>query len=215
VEEVHKRLDGVYEQTDLGNREQGFDELVYIVLSNRTSEDSHRSTFKRVRQKFESWEDLLRVSEGKLCCMLQESGLGSKKAKTLKAAAQYVEQEFGSVSLVPLREMDTEEAEQFLLGIHGVGLKTAKCILMYAFGREVFPVDTHCKRVAGRLGWITYTSVRLTDQVAESIEQQVPPSIRKSLHVRLVQHGRQTCTSRNPSCGKCCLRDICQYYGAD
>ena len=41
-----------------GNKRDPLDELVYIILSNRTAEPTFRSTFRRVKREFPSWDDL-------------------------------------------------------------------------------------------------------------------------------------------------------------
>ncbi|MDP1593275.1 MAG: hypothetical protein Q8L80_03420 [Gallionella sp.] len=61
---------------------------------------------------------------------------------------------FGEPNLELLRSMSDQEAEDFLLALPGVGKKIARCVLMYSLGQQVFPVDTHCWRIARRLGWV-------------------------------------------------------------
>jgi endonuclease III len=48
--------------------------------------------------------------------------------------------------------MNDATAQSYLTSLPGVGLKTAKCILMYSLNREVLPVDTHVWRLSVRLG---------------------------------------------------------------
>jgi DNA (cytosine-5)-methyltransferase 1 len=40
----------------------------------------------------------------------------------------------------------------------------------------------------------------------------IPPNLRYSLHVNLIQHGRTICRSINPLCDQCDLRNFCAYY---
>jgi adenine-specific DNA glycosylase len=40
----------------------------------------------------------------------------------------------------------------------------------------------------------------------------VPEGIRYDLHVNLVAHGRETCTPRDPKCGRCLIARYCSYY---
>jgi endonuclease III len=54
-------------------------------------------------------------------------------------------------------ELSDDEAMDYLLSLPGVGVKTAKCVLMYSLGRAVLPIDIHVLRVAKRLGWCRST----------------------------------------------------------
>ena len=210
--EVAGRLGKMYRWHELDNKDDPFEELVYIVLATRTTEEYYQRTFKRVKQVVGHWNRLPKVSVDKLRSAIGEAGLAQKKARALKRAATQIQKETGSVSLDFLRNMNTREAENFLLKLHGVGPKTAKCILMYSLERRVFPVDTHCVRVGNRLGWFDTTARRFTKAQMRRIEEQIPPDLRKPLHIRLVQHGRSVCTKQNPKCGGCPLTDMCDYY---
>ena len=106
--------------------------------------------------------------------------------------------------------MNTEEAEDFLTSLHGIGAKTSKCILMYSDGRKVLPVDTHCLRIGARLGWLGSDSRKRSRKQMQAIEDAVPAGLRKMLHIRLVQHGRKTCTLKSPDCRTCVLNDLCE-----
>jgi len=212
VEVVTERLDSKYEWSNLGNKDDPFEELVFIVLSMRTSEEFYRRTFERVKQLAGNWNRLPDLSLEELEEVIDEAGLARKKAKTLKKVSQRLQQLVGEVSLDILEEMDTVEAEEFLLDLHGIGPKTAKCILLYSLGREVFPIDTHCVRVMNRLGWLDTKARRYTKAQMNRIEARVTPKCRKTLHVRLVQHGRSTCTNTNPECKQCPIQELCEFY---
>ena len=63
--------------------------------------------------------------------------------------------------------MSDEDAEAYLVSLPGVGIKTAKCVLMYSLRRAVLPVDTHVARVSRRLGLL---AVKFQDVVSIEIE---------------------------------------------
>jgi endonuclease III len=212
VREITERLDEMHERSDLGNKDDPFDELVYIVLSTRTEESLYKRTFERVKKLVGDWNHLPEISLQKLESAIEEAGLTSKKARTLKRIASRLQKKRGEVSLDHLKEMRTKKAEEFLLDLHGVGPKTAKCVLMYSLDRPVFPVDTHCVRVANRLGWLNTTARRYTKSQMDRIQERVPSELRKMLHVRLVQHGRSICTDRDPTCEDCSLSEFCDHF---
>ena len=93
-----------------------------------------------------------------------------------------------------------------LVTLPGVGRKTAQVVLGYAFGIPGVVFDTHCGRLARRLGWTTQT-----DPV--KVEHELRALLRKKDWVdvpqRLVHHGRAVCLSQRPRCGACALQPVC------
>jgi endonuclease-3 len=81
-------------------------------------------------------------------------------------------------------------------------------ILNTAFGEPTIAVDTHIFRVSNRTGLAPGKTVR---QVEDKLERAVEPGFKKNAHHWLILHGRYTCTARNPRCGKCVIRDLCEY----
>src|SRR5690606_21113385 len=67
-------------------------------------------------------------------------------------------------------------------------------------------VDTHVKRVAGRLDL-----TRSDDPVR--IEQDLLPLVPREERVvfthRFIDHGRAVCVARRPKCERCVLTDLC------
>jgi len=209
---VADRLDEAYEPTNLGNKNDPFEELVYVVLSTRTHERHYKAAFRRVKETAGHWGNLPEVETRDLKEAIGSAGLAAKKARNLKAAADQIREHTGSVSLDFLYSMDTRDADLFLRSLPGIGIKTARCVLMYALDRPVFPIDTHCRRVGNRLGWFDEPSRQIPLERLRDIEAAVPENLRKLLHVRLIQHGRAVCLARAPKCESCVIRDLCDYY---
>lgn len=68
------------------------------------------------------------------------------RAPYIKDAAEKVYT--GEISEEMLLRMETDEARQKLMTIHGVGEKVANCVLLFGLGRtESFPVDVWMKRI--------------------------------------------------------------------
>ena len=75
-----------------------------------------------------------------------------EKSGYVLAIAKILHRRFGRVTLEPLKARPDAEVLAFLTALPGVGLKTAKCVMMFNMDREVLPVDAHVARVAGRSG---------------------------------------------------------------
>ncbi len=74
-------------------------------------------------------------------------GLGFRGVNLSSVARQLVDRPRGWLD--SLREASYEEARAELLGIRGVGLKIADCVLLFSLDKDqAFPVDVHIHRVA-------------------------------------------------------------------
>ena len=97
--------------------------------------------------------------------------------------------------------MPLEEARAWLASLHGVGPKTAACVLMFALGQPAMPVDTHVFRVAMRLGLIPERAGKaaMTPEKAHALlEAMVAPDDFYAFHIGLIKHGRRTCDAQRP-----------------
>lgn len=177
------------------------------MLSQMTTGPSYERVFERFKATLGTWEALLKTSPRKVKALIADAGLSNQKAPRLIAIARRLSEDFGAVALSPLLAMDDAEVEDYLTSLPGVGLKTAKCVMMYAMGREVLPVDTHVMRVATRLGLLSRSTSRA--DVHASLEAVVNPDRRYSFHVNAVAHGRQICRARAPLCSACPLDRSC------
>lgn len=147
-----------YGSPNHNNKQDPLDELVFIILSQMTTFPSFERVYSRLRQAAPQWDDVLVMSLRALKQIIKDAGLSNQKAPRLKAIFARLKEDFGSVTLDPLREMKTRDAEDYLVTLPGVQRKTAKCVLMYSLQRAVLPVDTHVLRVSRRLG-LTMVSV--------------------------------------------------------
>jgi endonuclease III len=191
----------------LGNQTDPLDELFFIIITTMTQYGAE-TAFAEMKAWFSSWDDLLLDdAEAKMRAVISRCGLVNQKVPQVLQIARQLQSDFGSVTLDPLRQMPNEEAEQYLLSLPRVGKKVARCVLMYSLGREVLPVDAHVLRLSKRLGLLP---PNLTWAKAhDAIHEAVPPELRYSVHVGLVEHGRTVCTHKKPRCGECLLGGVC------
>ena len=186
------------------------DELVFILLSAKTSERSYLRTYRALKARFPDWFAIVSAREGDVARTIASGGLSRKKEAQIRALLERILQAGGRRRLARLRRQDDEGVEHFLTGLPGIGLKSARCVMMYSLDRRVFPVDTHCRRILSRLGFSEFR--RLTDAIQNDMQASVPPPLRYSLHVNLVAHGRRICLSNKPKCSDCPVRRSCQYF---
>ena len=127
-------------------------------------------------------------------------GFWRAKSRDIVACAQMLLDRFGGV--VPDNMED-------LLSLPGVGRKTANLILGDVYGKEGYVCDTHCIRITGRLG-ITDGS-KDPVKVEQQLRKSIAPEEASDFCHRMVLHGRALCMARNPKCGDCPLRELCDY----
>lgn len=209
VEQVCEILEASYGSPRLGNPENPMDDLVYVILSNKTAPKIAAANYKRVKEHFPSWNRLLTSDPEVLRRLIEPGGLSGVKACQIRAAISKIAHDFGSATLDELQSKSANESEKYLCSLPGVSKKVAKCILMYTLGAQVLPVDVHVYRVTKRLGWATKNRA---NQCHEELEELVPPDRRFSFHVDCITHGRAVCRARRPLCDSCCIKQYCEYF---
>jgi endonuclease-3 len=188
------------------------DALVQTILSQNTSDVNSGRTFAALKTRFPDWDELARADARAIVAAIKAGGLAAVKAGYLKAAARALLAERGGFTLAHLKNLGVAEAEAYLTALPGVGAKTARVVLLFAFGRDVFPVDTHILRLTRRLG---YVGPRAGAAAAHRFwDRHCPRGAAFELHLNLIRHGREVCHARRPECPACCLNDLCPSCGA-
>jgi len=95
-----------------------------------------------------------------------------------------------------------------LLGLPGVGRKTANILLGNAFGRDTIGVDTHVMRLSLRLALTENTN---PDKIEADLMNIVMEKRRVRFCHLLQSHGRRVCLAKKPRCPDCTIRSLCPY----
>lgn len=204
---IAERLHDAYGSPTHGNKSDPLDELVFIVLSQMTTHQSFNRVFDRLKARVPGWEQVMTMQQRTLQALIKDAGLSRQKAPRIQALIRRVVGDYGRADLSTLRDMSSRAAEKYLCSLPGVGLKTAKCVLMYSLSRPVLPVDTHVWRVSRRLGLVD-VDVQYED-VHQELERAVPPRARFRLHVNAIVHGREVCKAKRPQCSQCVVKELC------
>lgn len=192
------------------DKENPLDVLIQTILSQNTSDKNSHRAFANLKKRFHSWDEVLEAPEREIEEEIRCGGLSKIKARRIKDVLRKIKMDKGCLSLDFLNDMTIEQARDYLLSFPGVGDKTASCVLIFSFGKPVFPVDTHINRIINRLGiW----GNRLTPKrIEELVEANLPEERFLSLHLNLIRLGREICSSSNPKCSSCPLKEICRHY---
>jgi endonuclease III len=211
IRQIAERLK-IYGESRHNNRDDVVEELIFIVLSAQTESYSYIPAFENLLERFPNLDLISETEEAEIARVIRKGGLANKKAAQIKAAIRKIKDDNGSLSLDFLASRSDKKALDYLVSIPGIGYKSAACIMMYSLGRKVFPVDTHIWRICRRLE-LAPAAPKPTILQQQQLETKIPRDIRYSLHVNMLSHGRETCTTYRPKCDKCVLSDICSSRG--
>lgn len=179
--------------------------LVLAILSQNTNDRNRDRAFGRLRERYGSWEEVALASPSEVEEAIRPAGLSKVKSERIINCLRTLKG--GDGTLDSLKGMSLEEAEGFLTSIPGIGLKTARCVLLFQLGLPAFPVDTHIMRVSKRLGWIPEkASARKAHEI---LQNSIPHDLVLDLHINMIRLGRTLCRPRNPRCGQCPLLEEC------
>ncbi len=201
------RLERTYGERRWQGRREPVAVLVGTILSQNTNSANSQAGFRRLRERFPTWQQVADTPLGSIARCIRVSGLSKIKAPRIRSILRQIRAERGRISLNFLRDLPPQEAFKYLVRFDGVGPKTAWCVLMFSFGKNVFPVDTHIHRIAFRLGLLD--GKVLPEKAHELLKPLIAPKDRYAMHVLLIAHGRQTCLARKPKCDQCCILQFC------
>jgi DNA (cytosine-5)-methyltransferase 1 len=185
------------------------DQLFRQLLALKASRSTDSGLWRDFRATYKPWSKLLKADLEAVQNHLKKTGHGSTKAKVFIDIAAKLNRDHGSVTLSPLKKMSSVAAERYLMDLPGVGILTARMVMLHALGHDVVPVDGETYRVAVRLG-IVPTS-RNPDDAHGHFDRIVPKVLSGDLHRNFAAHAREVCVELKPKCNECCIRQLCQF----
>ena len=199
--EIINRLKAEYPDADctLDYRE-AWKLLVSVRLAAQCTDARVNVVVKGLFEKYPDVEALAAADVADIEANVKPCGLGHSKAKDISACMMMLRDEYGG---------NVPEDFDALLGLPGVGRKSANLIMGDVFGKPAIVTDTHCIRLVNRMGLVDH--VKEPKKVEMALWKLVPPEEGSDFCHRLVYHGREVCTARtHPYCDSCCLADICK-----
>lgn len=171
--------------------------LVATILSAQCTDEQVNKVTVELFARFRAASDYALAPADELEQAIRSIGLYRNKAKSLRrCCAQLIERHDGRVP----RNLDE------LVALDGVGRKTANVVLGNAFGQPGIAVDTHVRRVAGRL---KLTTSEDPVKIEGDLMKIVPKDDWTILSHVVSFHGRRTCAARRPECERCCVLAWC------
>ncbi len=175
--------------------------LVATILSAQCTDQRVNQVTPNLFRRYHAPRDYAEAEPAELQALIRPTGFFKTKAKNLIQCAKVLMEQFHSK--VP----ETMEA---LTTLPGVGRKTANVLLGNVFGKPAVVVDTHVKRVSGRLDLTRHSD---PEKVEADLQTLLPARQWTEGSQRLLLHGRYVCLARAPKCPQCAIFSECRWEG--
>ena len=193
-----------------GGPRDPLDALIRTILSQNTNDANSGRAYERLKKRFPTWEEVRAADVRDIGDAIRVGGLANLKAERIKGVLGWLEKTHGALNLDFIRDQEPDEVIRILGALKGVGIKTISVVLLFACGKEIFPVDTHIHRISRRLGLAPQNAS--PEKVHEVMQDLVPQGKAYSFHLNLLRFGRTICHARNPRCDPCPLTEECVWY---
>jgi endonuclease III len=176
--------------------------LISCLLSLRTKDEVTEQASRRLLTKYNTPEEILRLTEKQIETMIYPVGFYKTKAKRIKEISQ---------TLLDKYQRKVPDQFEELLTLKGVGRKTANIVMVYGHKKHGYlPIDTHCHRIPNRLGWIKTKTPEDTEYALKKI---LPTEYWDDFNDLFVTFGQTICVPISPFCSRCPVEQYCKKVG--
>jgi endonuclease-3 len=165
--------------------------LIAVLLSAQCTDARVNQVAPLLFELADTPEAMAKLPVATIQRIIRPCGLAPAKAKAIASLSRDLVAKHGS------RVPDTFEE---LEALAGVGHKTASVVMVQAFGRPAFPVDTHIHRLAARWGLSRGRNVVQTER---DLKKLFPPEKWGRVHLQMIYFGREHCSARGHDLGSC------------
>jgi endonuclease-3 len=199
AEEVVDRLREAYPDSTISLRYSNrLELLIAVILSAQCTDERVNEVTRDLFETYRTPEEFAETSQDELASAIDSITYYNNKAGYIRDASRKIVEDHGG---------EVPDTMSELTDLPGVGRKTANVVLQH--GHDVVEgivVDTHVQRLSQRLG---LTDQERPERIEENLVKIVPEGDWQQFTHLLIDHGRATCTARNPDCADCVLEDIC------
>lgn len=175
--------------------------LIATQLSAQCTDARVNIVCEDLFKKYKSAADFAAADYEELQNDIRSIGFYRNKAKNIIACCRRLCEVYGG---------EVPDTMEDLLTLPGTGRKTANLVLGDIYHKPAVVVDTHCMRLARRIG---LTKEETPEKIEMDLKKIIPPEYQLGMCHRFVNHGRAVCTARSPKCGICALDGVCRHVG--
>jgi len=168
--------------------------LIAVLLSAQSTDKRVNEVTPHLFQLADTPEKMSQLTVEQILKVIRPCGLGPTKARAIHKLSKILVQKYKGKVPKTLKELES---------LPGVGHKTASVVMIQAFHKPAFPVDTHIHRCAKRWGLSSGKNVKTTE---EDLKRLFPKKDWNKLHLQIIYYARKYCPARNhkiPECPIC------------
>ena len=165
--------------------------LVAVLLSAQCTDVRVNQVTPRLFARASTPASMARLRPAQIEKIIRPCGLSPAKSRHIHALSRLLVERHGGRVPRTLEELEA---------LPGVGPKTARVVMVQAFGVPAFPVDTHIHRLAARWGLSRGRSVAQTER---DLRRLFPPEHWGRRHLQLIWLGRRFCPARGHDLASC------------
>jgi endonuclease-3 len=165
--------------------------LIAVLLSAQSTDKRVNSVTPALFALASTPQKMAKLSPSEIEPIIRPCGLFRTKARAIVALSKLIlERHRGKVP----RTLKALEA------LPGVGHKTASVVMVQAFQRPAFPVDTHIFRCAHRWG---LSQGKTVSKVEADLKKDFPKKLWAKVHLQIIYFARRYCPARGHKIERC------------
>ncbi|MCL2420788.1 MAG: endonuclease III [Defluviitaleaceae bacterium] len=202
IPQILHTLDKLYpfDYTCFLHYEKPWQLLFATIMSAQCTDDRVNQVTAQLFPKYPALVDFARADFDTLSEDIRSTGFFRMKAKHIIESANM---------LLTLHNGQLPSDIESLTALPGVGRKTANVVRGHIFRIPSIVVDTHVKRVSGKLGITKYTD---PEKIEFELMTVLPEAHWIPYNQQIITHGRKVCIARRPQCQACALSQWCAAY---
>ncbi len=192
AKEIQKILNETFPDPQIPLRHSSpFTLLIAVLLSAQCTDERVNRITPKLFALADTPEGMARLDPKEVEEIIRPCGLAPTKSQAIvKLSAKILSDHMGKVP------DSLEELEK----LPGIGHKTASVVLIQAFHKPAFPVDTHIHRCAKRWGLSKGTTVLQTEKDLKAL---FPKESWAKVHLQIILFARKFCPARGHKKEKC------------
>lgn len=152
--------------------------LIGTILSARAKDEVTMPVTDALFKKYPTSHDLANAKPKDVQKTIKRIGFYREKTKSIISTAKDICTKYSDKVPNTLEE---------LMKLRGVGRKVANCVLVYAYGKDAIPVDTHVHKLSNHFGWV---KTKTPEKTELALMKLVPKRYWQDVNDTLVAHGK-------------------------
>ena len=199
IEAILKVLDTQYgtEKICYLNHQNPWQLLIAVILSAQCTDERVNIVTGPLFERYKLAAELAVADQNELEEYIHSTGFYKNKARNIIECCKKLMSDFDGEVPSTIEE---------LTSLAGVGRKTANVILGNIYDKPSIVVDTHVKRISGKLG---FTKESDPVKIEYDLMRVLPKDHWIMYNIQIITLGRQICIARRPRCGQCFIKEYC------